>query len=1849
MVTSTSSSVRQGWLAQAKMGSSTSGLRKFWLLLWKNWILQRRRKIQTVLEVVVPLVFCVLLVVIRDLAPYGVFPNATHYNAFPITSLPDTLKPGQGEGMWDTITDSIIGDGISRRRRSLPLPERSHPHLRRKRQNFIESFFGFSLEPKWPIAYSPNTTAVTKLMNLVAERLVLAEKMYGFATEEDLVNYLSSLAKEQDKDAVVDILGGIVFTNPFPEDDILPHQLSYKIRLKGSQRAGQKRNPFLPPPQWYTELSYPLFQVPGPRSRTKNNGGRPGYFDEGFLAIQHAVDMSIAEFITGKDPGMTYTVEMQRMPYPPFIDDTYLVALQAWLPFVLLVSYIYPAINIVKSVVYEKEKKLKESMKIMGLKNYLHWSAWFIKSFMFLASSTSLITVLLCVHWHGPGSLAVLSQSDPSLVLVFLLLYTVTAICFCFFLSTLFSKANSAAAITGLIWFFTYVPYTVLRPRYASLTLGNKLALCLLCNTAMSLGCQLTSMFEGTGSGIQWNLLFSGVSPDDPFTLAHVFGMLVLDSLLFSILAWYIEALWPGDFGVPQPWYFPFMKSYWLGRSVDEVKEPVTPPIQNSMFFENDPKGILAGVQVKGLTKVFSRLNKVAVNKLNLNMYNGQITVLLGHNGAGKTTTMSMLTGLFPPTSGTALVGGHDIVTEMDEVRLSLGLCPQHDILFDDLTVSEHIIFFSKLKGMSGEAAEEEVRIMVKKLKLEDKKDALARTLSGGMKRKLSVGIALCGGSRVVFMDEPTSGMDPGARRLIWDLLQQERTGRTILLTTHFMEEADLLGDRIAIMANGVVQCCGTSLFLKKMYGAGYRLIIVKEKGCDVGAITQRLQAYIPDAELDQNVGAELSYVLPTAEVSKFEAMFLELEQKKAELKISSYGASQTTMDEVFLRVGEASEPDLVTQHRTTLLKAKAVANGVAGGGVRSAPHENGHLLEHADTIEEIPIDTSPGDQGRLMATWFNAATQRVTLALQNAKNAASNVLESPSPRRMPLLKNSGCLLLLQQFWAMLVKKVLYTFRNKFLTFAQNVIPVAFLILALVVVQTLPGVNDAPPEVHFSLNNFDGTVTTLQVMDPNNQTKELLGGLTGVFKGRNVLESVPPDANHTTEILEEAARDLPSFNQHNMVSLSINGGQDRASILAFFNNQPFHTPPLALALADIAVVRAFTNNNNITITTSNHPLPRTDIEKLTQDQRQNLGFQIGFNLAFGMSFLAASFVIFLIQERSSKAKHLQFVSGVNFVTYWLASAIWDYLLFIIPCCLCLLCLALFGMKGLSEGEQLGRIFLVMLMYCWASLPLMYLCSFFFSIPSGGFTKMIMVNIITGMATIITVTILRIPDLELQDVAQLLDWIFLLFPSYAMAAAITDIYSNFRSTEICKQPAFTLICSLNIAPNPCCREESRCGSFGCVEWTEDYLGWEKLGVGRMLVFLALEGVAFFLLITIVEMKVFQRVKYTLARLRRAITPWKSGRELEDGLDTEEDEDVVAERLRILNTPPDKLMDSDRLILRDLCKTYPGGLTAVDHINLGVPLGECFGLLGINGAGKTTTFKMLTGDLQVSEGDAYVNRYSIKADIKKVRQDIGYCPQFDALLDHLTGRETLRMFARLRGVPERLIDSTIKSLAEELLITQHLDNLFKNYSGGNKRKLSTGVALVGDPPLVLLDEPSSGMDPVARRLLWDALTSVRDAGRSIILTSHSMEECEALCTRLAIMVNGKFRCLGSPQHLKSKFSEGYSIILRVKMSEPEDGEGNYTIDQASPSRLPPEMRSVQTFIKETYPKSHLREMQWGRLEYFVPAEGLTWASVFGTLERSRQHLPIEDYSVTQTTLERVFLTFTRGQRPDEQDKR
>lgn len=189
--------------------------------------------------------------------------------------------------------------------------------------------------------------------------------------------------------------------------------------------------------------------------------------------------------------------------------------------------------------------------------------------------------------------------------------------------------------------------------------------------------------------------------------------------------------------------------------------------------------------------------------------------------------------------------------------------------------------------------------------------------------------------------------------------------------------------------------------------------------------------------------------------------------------------------------------------------------------------------------------------------------------------------------------------------------------------------------------------------------------------------------------------------------------------------------------------------------------------------------------------------------------------------------------------------------------------------------------------------------------------------------------------------------------------------------------------------------------------------------------------------------------------------------------------------------------------------------------------------------------MTGDERISFGAAYVKGMSLESDMNQIYQEIGYCPQFDALLDDLTGRETLRIFCLLRGIQKNRITEISEELAKSFGFMKHIDKETKAYSGGNKRKLSTALAVIGSPAIVYLDEPTTGMDPAARRQLWNMVCRLRDSGKSIVLTSHSMEECEALCTRLAIMVNGEFKCIGSTQHLKNKFSKG--LILKIKVQK------------------------------------------------------------------------------------------------------
>ena len=597
-------------------------------------------------------------------------------------------------------------------------------------------------------------------------------------------------------------------------------------------------------------------------------------------------------------------LSLQRFPYPPFVIDLLLQGLQALVSLFILLSFVYPCINIIKYITTEKEKQLKEAMKIMGLDSWLHWTAWFVKCFIYMIITVTLMTILLKVRWYGEDNpTAVFTYTSGTVLWVFLLIYSMTTITFCFMLSVFFNKASVASACAGLIWFLIYSPYSFIQQNVTNISLVPKLIVSIFSNAAMGLGFDVVIRFEGSQEGSQWDNIFTPVNVDDQLTLGYIWMMLIFDGFLYLFIALYVEKILPGDYGVPEKWNFIFKRQFWCGMKdyeIDEANNSNGVSYINSDF-EIDPTGKKAGVQVRGLRKEYSK-NKIAVEGLNLDMFEDQITVLLGHNGAGKTTTMSMLTGMISPTSGTALVNGKDIRKDINSVRESIGLCPQHDILFDDLTVREHIEFYSRLKGLHNDDIHKEVIKYVKLLKLEDKIDARAGSLSGGMKRKLSVGIAMCGNSKVVLCDEPTSGMDPAARRALWDLIQQEKSGRTILLSTHFMDEADVLGDRIAIMANGQLKAVGTPFFLKKHFGVGYHLICVKLTDCRTETVTNLLRKYIPDIKVQTDIGTELSYLLSEENIAMFQPMLQDLEEHSEEMKIDSYGIGITSMEEVFLK-----------------------------------------------------------------------------------------------------------------------------------------------------------------------------------------------------------------------------------------------------------------------------------------------------------------------------------------------------------------------------------------------------------------------------------------------------------------------------------------------------------------------------------------------------------------------------------------------------------------------------------------------------------------------------------------------------------------------------------------------------------------------------------------------------------------------------------------------------------------------------------------------------------------------------------------------------------------------------------
>ncbi|XP_050517580.1 phospholipid-transporting ATPase ABCA3-like isoform X2 [Diabrotica virgifera virgifera] len=1698
-------------------------LDKFLLLMWKNWLLQYRKPIQTIIEIVAPVLFSFLLVYIRSLSdptyeheriykPFCAFEGNFNLSLPLFCNDPDAVQAGPS-----LFSNMQAGDSNFSLTILYTAPE----------DKYYDDVIGFfKLIPK------VNTQRVISSGEL--ERISLAgnSSYYGIEFGGDRDNVEVNIR--------------------FPGETV------YQLDSIGRQN-------------WRTNLVYPVFQSSGPRSPDNATGSAPNYFAEGFLAVQHFVTTALLladKGITHDDPQGMFNflmdasnpfplIQMQRFPFASWFSDQLLTALTSMLGMIVMLSFVYTCINTVKSITTEKEKQLKESMKIMGLPNWLHWLAWFVKCFIFVIISVALMVVLLKVRWYSNTEFTVFTYADPFVLFVFLLLYCCSMITFCFALSVFFSKANTAATMAGLAWFISYAPYLFMQNNYTDLALSTKLLTSLLPNTAMAFGFQVVLMYEGTGDGVTWSTLFKPNTPDDTLSLGLIWIMIIINTIIYLLIALYIEAVFPGEYGVAEKWYFPFTKKYWCGKGAVSDYNNYNDHSANE-FFETEPN-LRPGIQIFNLKKAFGK--KTAVRNLSLNMFENQITVLLGHNGAGKTTTMSMLTGMISPTNGTAKINGHDIRLDIAGVRNSLGLCPQHNIIFDELTVEEHLYFFSKLKGLSKSKITAEIDKYVKLLDLEPKRKEKSSTLSGGMKRKLCVGMALCGNSKVVMLDEPTAGMDPSARRVLWELLQKQKEGRTILLSTHFMDEADLLGDRIAIMAGGELQCCGSSFFLKKKYGAGYSLIMDKAKTCNPHKVTELLKKFIPEIEIHSNVGSELTYLLSENNAPVFEAMLKQIEQESNELGIRSYGISLTTMEEVFMKVG-------------------------ADHGQEEIYNEK----QKKDKKEKNPILTS-ADLGP----------------------------ESLSPSY-----TGGLHLIVNQFVAMLMKKIIGTFRSWVLLAIQIFLPM----INVIIVMSVPSgsVPSVLPAMPLNLARFTDPITLIERFDdPQNYTNNFYGVLNGYGMS-------PTNIDNITRIMLDLTATNPNVVRRSYIIGSTFTEQEfefgiiktiHPVITAWFNNDPYHSPGIALGMALSSVYNHYTNGH---IEFVNKPLPfkaATQIDNIVGGQSQ--GFQFAFNIGFSMAFISSFYVIFLIRENVSKSKHLQFVSGVKVYIFWFVNIICDMFVYLLVCSVLLITIYCFQQDGFKTSGDMGRLFFLLLLFGWSFMPIYYVASLIFTVPSTGYTRMTLVGIFIGNAAFLLVEVLKTQSTNLKRIGETLDNVFLVFPHYSLATGINKCYAIYSYNTLC-EIVFDSCAQNNFTKDECISKFPSTVADICTNLNDNYFSWDNNGIAKNVTYSLISGVLWSILLFIIEYKFIARLMYYINQKFFPKQPI---------LIQDEDDDVSKEKERIHMATDHDIRQTNILVVKDLTKYYNNFL-AVNGLSIGIEKSECFGLLGINGAGKTTTFKMMSGDETVSYGDAWIEGKSVKTQLKQVQRNIGYCPQFDALLDDMTARETIIMYCLLRGIEFKRTQRIANFLSRDFDFHRHLDKKVKEMSGGNKRKLSTVLSLIGDPPVLFLDEPTTGMDPATKRYLWDSLCKIRDNGKCIVLTSHSMEECEALCTRIAIMVNGNFKCLGSTQHLKNKFAEGYTLTIKLKKL-PESG-----------GLVHADTESLEKYIKDKFPYAHLREKHQELLYYYITDTSMAWSTMFGILERAkRSDLNIEDYSLGQSSLEQVFLTFTKHQNPEGDD--
>lgn len=1279
--------------------------------------------------------------------------------------------------------------------------------------------------------------------------------------------------------------------------------------------------------------------------------------------------------------------------------------------------------------------------------------------------------------------LGIFAETSPAIVLIYNILAGLATASFSIFAAGFFKKAQ----LSGILTVIAFMLLAVLTQVVNKSGTTTYAILSLLFPPSNYVMFVITlARFERQELGM--NLIKA--APEHTSSLPGIafFGFLILQILLYPLLGALLERTLYGT------------------ASQSRIVE-VSPTSDAAITLQSFTKEYRPRWMTRLASRLFRREMKVvrAVDDLQLVARRGELMVYLGANGSGKSTTLDSIAGLTEITSGNILISFPDNNT-------SLGMCPQKNVLWDDLTVLEHVMIFNRIKCDKGIALakKQESMVLLESCDIASKAKERSSTLSGGQKRKLQLAMMFTGGSTICCVDEVSSGLDPLSRRKVWDILLAERGKRSVILTTHFLDEADLLADHIAILSKGSLRAFGTSVELKSKMSDGYRVHVYQREG-------EQQKIYDVPHEIHSE---QVEYLLATsAEAASF------VQQLESD-GLTEYQVSGPTIEDVFLKVA----------------------------------HEARSETKPLDSEEEASRAPSPEVSKTAVSS---------SKALRRAESNA--VPELLTGKRISMYRQAVVL-----FW----KRYIVTRRNPLPLLAALLIPIiaAGLVSLFLKSYELPSCDLRSVGDAANIDSFARRINYQLVAGPSSAlTPAVLQRFASTLPG-----STGNGATNTSRLLSALTLvdTLDEFNNAiNVRFANITPG-------GFFIGTSGAAPTIAWK-GNGGSLNAQIMLNALDNVLSGIPIA-SQYQAFDIAWPSDAGNALQMITYFGLaiSVAPAFFALYPTLERLRNVRSLHYSNGVRALPLWMAYTLFDFTIALIVSAFTTIIFAAVS----SAWYHVGYIFLILSLYFLASILLSYVISLFcrsqlaaWSLAAAGQAVFFLIFFIAYMS------ILTFVDASIQSRTINL--------AYFVIAAFSPIANVQRA----------LFVALNVFNSTCKGRQFA-----------SYPGDITMYGGPILYLILQSLILFSILLWWDSGSLYQRIR-------------------QKQKSTEPEERLAAEP-EVSNELARVASSKGGLRVSHLSKKFKKNL-AVDDVSFAVEKGEVFALLGPNGAGKSTIISMVRGTCRPTDrtGDILIDDVSVITHRAQARSRLGVCPQVDCC-DTMTVFEHLDFYARIRGVSDPRHNAL--AVIQAVGLSQYSDRMAAKLSGGNKRKLSLGIALMGNPAVLLLDEPSSGMDAASKRVMWSTLASVVP-GRSLVLTTHSMEEADALANRAAIIAS-RVLALGTTDYLRKKHGDSYYVHL---------------VHTTAPHTTDADMDRIRNWIAREMPGAQVEKRAFaGQLKFSLPAtqpkhqndvtsnnekhianQETTNAipKLFSALEAAKKELGIEYYSVSRATLDQVFL--------------